>query len=176
MFWVDIAILVVIALSVMTGLFRGFVKELISVSVWILAIWMSINFSNRLDPLLSPYIHQDAMRSGAAFLIILFSILLLGGIVNAILSFILKRTGLSGTDRLLGMGFGFIRGVFIVSIIIVGMRMTNMPEDDYRRQSNFYAKFDPLVNSIASYVPSFIKKVKTLDVSENIPSRIVADL
>lgn len=176
MFWLDIAIIAIIALSVMTGLFRGFVKELISVSVWILAIWMSINFSHKLDPWLSPYIHQDAMRSGAAFLLILFTTLLLGGVVNALLSFILKRTGLSGTDRLLGMGFGFIRGVFIVSIIIVGMRMTNMPEDDYRQQSNFYVKFDPLVNSIASYVPSFISKVKTLDVNESMPTRIVADL
>lgn len=176
MFWLDMAIIVVIALSVLTGLFRGFVKELISLVVWILAIWMSIHFSDQLDPYLSSYIHQEAMRSGAAFLIIFFGTLLLGGIVNAVLSFILKKTGLSGTDRVLGMGFGFIRGVFIVSVMIVGVRMTNMPEDDYRRQSNLYAKFDPLVNSIASYVPTFISKVKTLDVNESMPTRIVSDL
>ena len=40
--WVDLAIIAVIGLSVLTGLFRGFVKELVALCVWILAIWLGI--------------------------------------------------------------------------------------------------------------------------------------
>jgi membrane protein required for colicin V production len=54
--WVDIAIISVIGLSVLTGLFRGFVKELVALCVWVLAIWLGINYSQSLDPWLQSYI------------------------------------------------------------------------------------------------------------------------
>ncbi|WBV67228.1 CvpA family protein [Legionella pneumophila] len=96
--WVDIAIVAIIALSVLTGLFRGFVKELVALCVWVLAIWLGFNYSQSLDPWLSSYIEEQSVRTAIGFIIILFATLFVGGVVNAILSFILKRAGLSGTD------------------------------------------------------------------------------
>mgnify|MGYP006371064045 FL=1 len=42
--WVDYVIIAIIGLSVITGLFRGFVKELIALTVWVLAIWLALNY------------------------------------------------------------------------------------------------------------------------------------
>ena len=81
--WVDIAIIAVIGLSVLTGLFRGFVKELIALCAWALAIWFGFKYSQILDPWLSPYIQEHSIRSAASFIIILFAVLLAGGVVNA---------------------------------------------------------------------------------------------
>lgn len=166
--WVDLAIIAIIGLSVLTGLFRGFVKELVALCVWVLAIWLGFNYSQNLDPWLKSYIQEQSVRTAVSFIIILFATLLAGGIVNAILSFILKRAGLSGTDRTLGMGFGFIRGVFIVALIMVAVKMTSLPYQQYSQESKLYARFDPVVSLIYAHLPEFIKQVKSVDTTENI--------
>lgn len=165
---VDIAIIAVIGLSVLTGLFRGFVKELVALCVWILAIWLGFHYSEALDPWLKSYIQEQSARTAVAFIIILFATLLAGGIINAILSFILKRAGLSGTDRTLGMGFGFVRGVFIVALLMVAVRMTSLPYEQYAKDSQLYARFDPIVALLYQHMPEFIKQVKTVDKTDNI--------
>ncbi|HAT8966500.1 TPA: CvpA family protein [Legionella pneumophila subsp. pneumophila] len=172
--WVDIAIVAIIALSVLTGLFRGFVKELVALCVWILAIWLGFNYSQSLDPWLSSYIEEQSVRTAIGFIIILFATLFVGGVVNAILSFILKRAGLSGTDRTLGMGFGFLRGVFIVALIMVAVKMTSLPHQEYSQKSKIYARFDPVVALLYSHLPEFIKQVKTVDKTENIIDTVPA--
>ncbi|AMQ27634.1 TPA: CvpA family protein [Legionella pneumophila] len=172
--WVDIAIVAIIALSVLTGLFRGFVKELVALCVWILAIWLGFNYSQSLDPWLSSYIEEQSVRTAIGFIIILFATLFVGGVVNAILSFILKRAGLSGTDRTLGMGFGFLRGVFIVALIMVAVKMTSLPYQEYSQKSKLYARFDPVVALLYSHLPEFIKQVKTVDKTENIIDTVPA--
>lgn len=174
--WIDIIITAVIGLSIITGLFRGLVKESISIMVWVLAIWLSIHYSVLVEPYLAKYIHQETAKSGAAFLIVFFSTLLTGGIINAFLSFLLKQSGLSGTDRVLGMGFGFIRGVFIVSIMIVGIRITGMPESDYRNHSYLYAKFDPVVNWIAGYMPMLIQRMKSIDTTPDAAPKLLQEV
>ncbi|HHT9915637.1 TPA: CvpA family protein [Legionella pneumophila] len=172
--WVDIAIVAIIALSVLTGLFRGFVKELVALCVWILAIWLGFNYSQSLDPWLSSYIEEQSVRTAIGFIIILFATLFVGGVVNAILSFILKRAGLSGTDRTLGMGFGFLRGVFIVALIMVAVKMTSLPHQEYSQKSKLYARFDPVVALLYSHLPEFIKQAKTVDKTENIIDTVPA--
>lgn len=161
--WLDILILVFIGLSVITGLIRGFVKELIALSVWVLAIWLALKYYPVVDPWLQKFIVDKTIRTIVAFIIILLGTLIAGGIVNALLSFILQRSGLSGTDRLLGMGFGFIRGIFMISLILVAIKMTSVPIETYTNKSLLYAKFDPIVNWISGFVPDFIKKVQDFE-------------
>lgn len=166
--WIDLAIIGVILLSVLTGLFRGFVKELVALCVWIAAIWLAFNYSPKLDPWLQSYIQEQSVRTAVAFIIILFGALLVGGIINALLSFILKKSGLSGTDKTLGMLFGFMRGVFIVALLMVAVKMTSLPYQQYAQQSTLYARFDPLVDLIYQHLPDFIKKMKEVDHTNNI--------
>lgn len=162
-YWVDLAIIAIIALSVITGLIRGFVKELIALCVWVLAIWLAFHYTEAIDPWLQAYIQDKAARKIAGFVLILLATLIAGAIINAVFSFILKRSGLSGTDRILGMGFGFVRGVFIVSLIMLVIQMTSVPHEEYAKNSRLYARFDPLVNWIYGQLPEFIKKVQVLD-------------
>lgn len=166
--WVDIGIIAIIGLSVLTGLFRGFVKELVALCVWALAIYLAYHYSGELDPWLQKYIQDKSARTAVGFIIILFGTLLVGGIINAVLSFILKRAGLSGTDRTLGMVFGFVRGVFIVGIIMVAVKLTSLPVEQYSKDSTLYAKFDPLVTWLSGYMPEFIKTVKKVDKTEHL--------
>ncbi len=164
--WVDIAIIAVITISMLTGLFRGFVKEIIALFTWVLAIWLGFHYSQSLDPWLASYLQDKTVRAVVAFFLILFSVLLVGAIINALISVILKRAGLNGTDRTLGMGFGFIRGVFIVALIILAINMTSLPSGQYAHESKLYAKFDPVVKVIYGFMPDFIKKIKAFEHEE----------
>ncbi|BCA95281.1 colicin V biosynthesis protein [Legionella antarctica] len=171
--WIDIAIIAAIGLSVLTGLFRGFVKELVALCVWILAFWLAYTYCQSLDPWLQSYIKEQSARTAIGFIIILFATLLVGGVVNAVLSFILKRAGLSGTDKTLGMLFGFMRGVFIVALIMVAVKMTSLPYQEYSKESMLYARFDPAVDLLYAHLPEFIKKLKTVDTTENIAETVI---
>ncbi|OGV39322.1 MAG: colicin V synthesis protein [Legionellales bacterium RIFCSPHIGHO2_12_FULL_42_9] len=164
---VDYGIIVIIGLSMITGLFRGFVKELIALCVWLLAFWLGYKYAHVLTPWLKPYIDDQTIRMAASFILILLATLLMGGLVNAVLSFILYRTGLNGTDRILGMVFGFVRGTFIVSLFIVVLNMTSFSKkEDYAHKSLFYAQFNPLVHWLSKLMPSFIHQAKWFDKEE----------
>lgn len=162
-YWVDLLIVGIIALSVLTGLIRGFVKELVAICIWVVAIWVAYHYSDSLDPWLQNWIQDKTARVAASFILILLATLVAGGLVNALLSALLKRTGLSGTDRLLGMGFGFVRGAFIVALIMVAVKMTSLPYEEYAKESRLYASFNPLVDWLAGKMPDFIAKAKTLE-------------
>lgn len=166
--WVDILIACTIGLSVITGLFRGFIKELIALCAWIAAIWLGYSYSSSFEPWLQSYIQEPSVRTAVAFVGILFATLFVGGVVNALISFILKRSGLGGTDRILGMGFGFIRGVFIVALLIVAVKMTSLPYQQYAKESKLCTHFDPVVEVISGHLPQFVKQVKTVDNVDNI--------
>jgi membrane protein required for colicin V production len=157
--WIDISIITVVSISILTGLFRGFVKEAIALCTWIIAIWLAFQYTEVLDVYLKSYLQDETIRNIASFMLILIATLLLGSIVNAILSFILRKAGLGGTDRLLGMGFGLIRGVLIVSLIMLGIKMSSLPYQKYRTESKLYASLDPIVNTLYQHMPEFIKKI-----------------
>jgi membrane protein required for colicin V production len=161
--WVDYTIIGVIGLSVITGLFRGFVKESIALGVWVLAIWLAVTYSSQVAVWIEPYISDSSARAVVAFAGTVIVTIIAGGLFNTALSFILKRSGLSGTDRVLGMGFGFVRGVFIVALLMLVVNMTSLPHEEYRSQSSLYAKFDPLVKWLSGFAPDFIKKMQGIE-------------
>lgn len=155
---VDGVILGILALSVLTGLVRGFVKELVALCVWIIAIWFGISYADTVGDYLRNYVHDDTARHAAGFVIILLVTVIAGSLFNAFLGFILKNTGLSGTDRLLGMLFGFVRGAFIVALIILAVRITDLiPAQDYINRSILYPRFTPLVDWMYDLSPDFVK-------------------
>ncbi len=161
--WVDYLILAVIGLSMITGLFRGFVKELIALSVWIFAIWLAITYSSQIADMLRSYIHDKTVRTAVAFVVILIATLIAGALINTMISFLLHRSGLSSIDRLLGVAFGFIRGLFLVSLLMLVVKMTSLPYQQYSNQSKLYELFDPLVAWLYAYTPDVIKHMKVFD-------------
>lgn len=165
--YIDYIIIAVIAVSIITGIFRGFLKELIALVVWALAIWVGYTYSLSLSNTLTPYIGDPTIRTGASFIGIMIAVLVIGGTCNAILSFIIKRSGLSSTDRLLGMGFGFVRGVFVVSLGLMIIKLTSLPYKKYHDESKVVASFEPVVNWMSGFVPGVLSKIHELDPAKN---------
>jgi membrane protein required for colicin V production len=157
--WIDYVIMLVLGLSVLTGLVRGFVRELIALSVWLTAIWAGFTYAPALGPWLKHYIHDGTIRSMVGFVLILLATLFIGGVVSAALSFVLNRSPLKGTDRMLGMGFGFVRGVFIIALLIGMANLTSIAKDKEFKQSLLYARFKPLSQWLFSFMPEVMHQV-----------------
>ena len=112
--WADWTIVVILVLSSLISIKRGFVKEALSLATWILAVIIALFFSERLAVLLTDSITTPSVREVVAFAILFIATLLVGAMVNYLIGELVRITGLSGTDRTLGMVFGLARGFIIV--------------------------------------------------------------
>jgi membrane protein required for colicin V production len=153
--WPDLVILCIIALSAIISLFRGFVRETLSLVSWILAFWVAITFSHQISELfLQKYIVSPTLRLGAAFGGLFLITLIICAIINYLISTLVDKTGLSGTDRMLGIVFGFGRGVLLVAALLLVAHLTPMPEENWWQQSILISRFEPLELWLKDFLPS----------------------
>ena len=150
--WVDYIIIGIILLSALISLFRGFIKEAFSLLVWIAAFWLSWTFFRDLSQIFIHWITLPSARLGISFAIIMVATLIVGGLINFLLSELVNHTGLSGTDRFLGMFFGAGRGVLIVAIIV----LFSFPQDQWWQDSQLLSYFEELSVWLKSFLPEEI--------------------
>lgn len=137
MIWIDYAILAVVALSAIIGLFRGFFREAMGLATWILAFWLAYRLAGFGAGLLENWISVQSVRLGAAFGIVFISVLVLGAIINHLIGKLVSETGFTGTDRALGSVFGVLRGIAVLVLLVLLAGLTPVPRDAWWRQSLF---------------------------------------
>lgn len=120
---VDIIVLITLVLSILFALYRGLVCELLCISSWILAGFGGLYSFTPMTKLLNGFFDNEIVSGvvGAAVIVIL--ILIVMTIINAQITKRLRTSSLSGLDRLLGLAFGFIRAVLLLSLLYVGGAM-----------------------------------------------------
>ncbi|HBS27167.1 MAG TPA: colicin V production CvpA [Gammaproteobacteria bacterium] len=153
MHWVDIVVLVIIALSIIIGLFRGLIREALSLATWILAIWVGLTFADQVAAKLPFSLGSDTVQAVAAFGIIFIIILIIGAIINYLAGQLIDKTGLSGTDRMLGLVFGLLRGCLIIAILVLLASLTNMPNEDWWKDSLTLPYFDDIAAWLKGFLP-----------------------
>jgi membrane protein required for colicin V production len=154
MIWIDYSIIGVIVISLLIGIARGFIKEVLALTTWGVAIWVGINFSRQFAVFLEAQIPQPSARIAAAFGILVVATLILGALIAFLLNELVKKTGLSGTDRFIGMFFGIARGVLVVSILVLFAGLTPLPEDPWWKESQLIPHFQKLALWLRNYIPS----------------------
>ena len=150
---VDVVVIFVICLSALFSLIRGFVKEAISLSTWIVAIWLAATFASKLAAVLPLSIESEAVRQTVGFGVLFILSLMLGALINVLVSQVVKKTGLSGADRIFGVVFGVLRGGLIVVVFVVIGGMTPLPEADWWQSSVLLEWFESAAIVIQGYIP-----------------------
>lgn len=143
--WLDIAILSVIGLSALISLVRGFTKESLSLIIWICAFVVANHYYDKLAVHFTSF-NDAIVRNGAAIATLFVATLIVGAIVNYVVGQLVQKTGLSGTDRVLGIVFGALRGVLIVAAVLFVMSaFTASQETEWWKNSQLVPQFSWII-------------------------------
>jgi membrane protein required for colicin V production len=156
MLWIDIVIIAIVAISAIISLIRGFVQEAISLATWITAFALAWFFFRPLALELEPWIDVPSIRLGVAYGAILLLVLVLGAMVNQVMKKLVDSTGLSGTDRMIGIFFGVARGAVVVTILVLLAGLTPFPQDPWWNESVLIPHFQEMAVWLKGYLPSDI--------------------
>ena len=151
--WVDIIILSTIAISALISLFRGFIREAFSLAVWVLAFWLSWTFFRDLAVNMENMIATPSVRLAVAFTALMILSLMVGGLINYLVIQLISKTGLSGSDRFIGMIFGAARGVLVITVLVLVAGLTPFPADPWWRESMLIPYFQELAIWLQSLLP-----------------------
>ncbi len=127
---VDYVILAIVVLSALIGLARGFLREVISLATWVIALWVAWHYSDSLTPHLGGALATEPYGTWAARTLIALGILILGTLVGITAGNFVRVSLFSGFDRFLGFLFGLLRGGLVlgVGVIVAGtLRLDGEP-------------------------------------------------
>jgi membrane protein required for colicin V production len=151
---IDYLLLAIIALSVLIGLWRGFLREFISLATWVAAFVIAFLFAEDASLYLVPYIGVPSARAVLAFGGLFLVTLILGGLINMLISQLVRSTGLSGTDRLIGFVFGGVRAAALIAVLILLAILTPLPQDPWWQESVLIPYFEPLAMWLRDQLPA----------------------
>jgi len=139
--WVDWAIIAIVVISSLISLKRGFVKEALSLLIWIVAGAVAWMFGGSLAQYLESYIQMPSARVIAGCAILFVATLLVGAMLNFLIGELIRVTGLSGTDRFLGMAFGAARGGLLVVVAVGLLSLGPVQQDPWWQESRLIPQF-----------------------------------
>ena len=153
----DYAFIAVIIISTLFSLLRGFIKESISLGSWIVAIFIATNFASNLSGFMPESIENPAFRLGLSFIALFVATLILGVMVSILLNQVINKTGLSGVDRALGMVFGLVRGLLIVTVfVMLASLFDEVKSQGFWQDSELVGRFQALASWLQVYLPDSI--------------------
>lgn len=144
----DLVLLATVVLSALVGVWRGFVREVMSLVVWLAALWLAWRFGSLLAPQLAGLIQNPVLRLWAARAMLLVTVVLAGGIVTMLIGQLLHATGLGSTDRAVGMVFGVVRGIVLAALALMGMQMAGLDAQPWWRESKLIPYAAPVTEAL----------------------------
>ena len=120
----DWVVFVVIITSTLLSLKRGFVQEVLSLATWVFAFIVAVKFSLSVQGFLVSQIQNVQFRYIVAFLGLFIISLCIGSLVSFLVGSLVRATGMTSTDRVLGMVFGFARGALILVVLVSLMSLS----------------------------------------------------
>lgn len=154
----DYFVIVVVALSLLIGLWRGVVSEILALVAWVVAFFAARTWSGQAGELLAFGLTDQAWRQVAGFVAVFVAVLILFALARWLLSLLLSAVGLGPLDRLLGGVFGVARGVLVTWVAVLLAGLTALPQQQWWRQAVLAPPFETAVLAAKPWLPPDLAK------------------
>ncbi|MGI9291352.1 MAG: CvpA family protein [Gammaproteobacteria bacterium] len=144
----DYVLLFILLASGVTSLFRGFFREAISLAGWVVAGWVAWRMGPAFSGWLDAWLSDAALRLWVSRAILFVLVLMLSGLLGRFMSVLMVSTGLTGTDRALGIVFGLARGMIFCGLLLMVLELLGFAESAWWQQSKLIPYAAPVADII----------------------------
>lgn len=149
----DFVLLAILAISVVLGLLRGLLKEVLSLVAYASAFLAAIWWGPVVSEWFAQWITQPFVCMALAYLSVFIAVLLSIGFINMTLAALLSKTGLTPADHGLGGMFGLVRGVLFVLVLVTLAGYTPLPEEPWWKDAMFSKQVVSVIQQIKLKLP-----------------------
>ncbi|MFA0924238.1 CvpA family protein [Xanthomonas fragariae] len=152
---IDMVLGVIILVSALLGLLRGFVAIVVGTLSWLLAGWATFQFGGSVARWLADGKHPSATESFGGYAMVFVGVLVAVAVIGLVIRACVDAVRLGGMDRMLGFGLGAVRGGFLASVLVLLMGFTPLPRERSWRQSVLLPILSPGVGWMRAQLPAW---------------------
>lgn len=153
--WLDVFICIILFVSTLISIVRGFVKEVLSLVSWILAFYVAYRYFEDGALLLTGVIGSSALRAALSFIGIFIGAVIVLGFIAYLIGKAISFSGLKSFDRVFGAAFGVLRGMLIVNLLLIVGGMLSLTSYIWWQQSFLAVKFNTQASWLKDNLPEF---------------------
>lgn len=154
----DYAVAGVIMLSLLFGLWRGVVSEILALLAWVAAFMAARIWATATGDWVAAGMAEPAWRQVAGFISVFVAVLIAFALARWLLSLLLQAVGLRPLDRVFGAAFGVARGVLVVWVVVLLAGLTALPQQAWWRQAMLAPPFETAVLAAKPWLPPDLAK------------------
>jgi membrane protein required for colicin V production len=155
----DIGLLAMVAIFASIGAWRGFVREVMALVTWVLAILIAWIFAPDLTGSFEGISRDPALQQVLSFIVIFIGVFIVGTVVSLVLNrLVLKKEALKVPNILMGGVLGTVRGVVVIVIAFMLAGLTPLPGSDWWRSARLAPYFERLAIQASAYIPRDIAR------------------
>lgn len=154
----DYVVIGIVGLSLLFGLWRGVVGEVLALIAWVVGIMAAVEFGTQTGHFLFAGLTDPAIRTLAGCVAIFVGVLVAMALVRMVARSMVKALGLSVSDRLLGMVFGLARGALIIMVLVGLGGMTAAPKQSWWKEATLAQPLETAVMVARQWLPDDLAK------------------
>ena len=151
--WLDYAVLAVFVLSIAWGVWRGLVREVMSLVGWVIAFLAANLFAAPLGEQLPASISRPEYRTLFAFIVIFFLAVIVTTLASIWLAKVMHAAGLGSVDKVFGALFGLLRALIIVLVVAIIAGFTSVPRSAVWKDSLSGNQLAAAVTALKPWLP-----------------------
>ncbi len=151
--FLDYVLIAIVVISVLLSFSRGFIKEIISLCIWIAGVILALKFAPLLELRIQAITNWGLMSYLLGFIVIFLAVWLVGLFIHLAIRSVVSRTGVSFADRVIGGCFGIVRGLLAVSVLLMFIGMSPYNNVPTVHGSRIVPDFNRAVAILDNYVP-----------------------
>lgn len=153
MTWIDWTLLGCVLFSVVLGLLRGLVREVVALIGWVVAIVLAQRFAGQVGALLPVSIQWPAVRTGLGAVLIVVGVVLISALLGWLLKKLMAAVNLSTLDRMLGAGFGLLRAALILLAAVFFTHNTALARQAWWQESVLLPRTEAAARWLVPHLP-----------------------